>query len=286
MSLINEALRKARLEAARQDAASRGINYPTIERAPRRPPLAPILTAVVLLAIAGGLFYWLGTRSAQDGVEIGEASETATAAPAGLEPTLPEPVAGEAAAPAPVTTEPPATAMAPAPSSETGAAPREPAPVPAKTQPRPTPPALDPRPEPMAPAEPVTQPTPPAPIPADPVAVPVATEPQTAAPIEPPATPTRTPVTPETATIDPPPGPGPEAATPVSKTFVREASIPGVGQLRLGGIAWSERQPFALINGRVVGPGDRIQGLQVAAVSRGEVVLRAEGGARYVLRLR
>ena len=283
MSLINEALRKARLEAARQDAASRGISYPTIERAPRRPPLAPILTAVALLAVAGGLFYWLGTRSARDGVEIGEAGETVTVVPAEPESTSSEPPAGDTAAPARMETEPTAAEPATARRSETVPAPNEPTPAPARTQPRPIPPSPDPRPEPVTPAEPVARPTPPATIPADPVPVPVATEPETAAPIESTNMPVA-PVTPGTAT-DPTPGPAPEAVTPVSETFVREASIPGVGQLRLGGIAWSERQPFALINGRVVGPGDRIQGLQVAAVSRGEVVLRAEGGG-YVLRLR
>ena len=275
MSLINEALRKARLEAARQDAAGRGISYPTIARERRRPPLAPILTAVILLAAAGGIFYWLGTRSAREGVEIGEARETAAMAPA-------EPVAGKATAPARVTTEPSATAPAAVPPSETVPAPRDPAPAPVETRSRPAPPVPDPRPEPAATAEPIARSTPPATIPADPTPAPVETEPETAEPIEPPAAPADTPVTPSTAATEPPP----ETAAPVSETFVREASIPGIGQLRLGGIAWSERQPFALINGRVVGPGDRIQGLQVAAVNRGEVVLRAEGGARYVLRLR
>lgn len=282
MSLINEALRKARLEAARQDAASRGISYPTMERAPRRPPLAPILTAVVLLAAAGGLFYWLGTRSAREGVEIGEARETATMVPAEPESTSSAPPTGDTAAPARMETEPPAGEPVTARPSETVPAPNEPTPAPARTRQRPIPPAPDPRPEPAASTEPTMRSTPPATIPVEPEPAPVAAEPEPAAPLEPPASPAGAPVTSRTAPTEP----DPAATTSVGETFVREASIPGVGRLRLGGIAWSERQPFALINGRVLGPGDRIQGLQVAAVSRGEVVLRAEGGARYVLRLR
>ena len=74
MSLINEALRKARHEAARQDAARRGLSYPSGEQPPARLPLVPILAVVALVAIAGGLVYWLGLRSARSGVEVATAT--------------------------------------------------------------------------------------------------------------------------------------------------------------------------------------------------------------------
>ena len=275
MSLINEALRKARHEAARQDAARRGLSYPVAEQKSARPPLVPILAAVVLVVIAGGLVYWLGGRSARSGVDI-----AATPATAGE----PESASGTVSSPAPPSPALAASEAAPEPAPPTSTplgresvARREsvaPAPEPRAAEPAPAARPIEPRPEPSeSPRLTDPAPTVPAPRPASPPAAPAA-EPTAAQP-EPAAT-----------TVEPAPLPEEPAPTEgITGTFVGEASIPEAGQLRLGGIAWSERQPFALINGRVVGPGDWIQGLQIESVGRSEVVLRGNAGS-YVLRLR
>jgi hypothetical protein len=49
--------------------------------------------------------------------------------------------------------------------------------------------------------------------------------------------------------------------------------------LELNGIAWSETGPFALINGRVMGPGERIAGFQVLEISPRTVELSGPGGS-------
>jgi hypothetical protein len=70
-----------------------------------------------------------------------------------------------------------------------------------------------------------------------------------------------------------------------SDSFVREIEIPGGGSYRLDGIAWSSDQPFALINGQVVGAGGYVDGAAVAEVLKDRVVLLRDG-YRFELRLR
>ena len=72
---------------------------------------------------------------------------------------------------------------------------------------------------------------------------------------------------------------------PEARSFVREAQIPGIGTFRLDGIAWSSDQPFALVNGQVVGAGGFVNGAAVTEVARDKVVLSHEG-FRFELTLR
>ena len=67
--------------------------------------------------------------------------------------------------------------------------------------------------------------------------------------------------------------------------MVRTLELPGAIRVELGGIAWSEERPFALINGRVVGRGDRVESLTVVAIEPRHVELRGPDG-RYQLRLK
>ena len=50
-------------------------------------------------------------------------------------------------------------------------------------------------------------------------------------------------------------------------TFVRQATLEDGTSIELGGIAWSEGGPFALLNGQVVGLGEPIAGLTVVIES-------------------
>jgi hypothetical protein len=67
--------------------------------------------------------------------------------------------------------------------------------------------------------------------------------------------------------------------------YVREAPLPGGGTIRLDGIAWSETTPAAVLDGQIVGPGERIHGARVARVERDRVVLDLDG-SELVIRLR
>jgi hypothetical protein len=69
-------------------------------------------------------------------------------------------------------------------------------------------------------------------------------------------------------------GGGGEAA---EETHVQLYPLPGGGTIELGGIAWSDNGPFALINGRVVGPGSPVEGFTLERIAPDHVVLTGEG---------
>lgn len=159
MSLIDEALRRARQEAARQDAAKRDEAYRHVPVLPpmatrRRSGLSPALigAAVVLLVVAGvALGMYLGRgNSPEPEPQVAEVSPATPAPAPEPRPQRPVPVVEEAPEPEP------APVPTPGPT---------PAPV-AEAPPTPAPPAPEPEPTP-APAAPAPTPTPePAPTPA------------------------------------------------------------------------------------------------------------------------
>ncbi len=72
------------------------------------------------------------------------------------------------------------------------------------------------------------------------------------------------------------------AAAGEARVFVREAVLPDGATLTLGGIAWSETGPFALLNGRVVGPGERVEGYRVVEIEPRRVQLRGHAGTLFI----
>ncbi len=257
MSLVNEALKKARLEAARQDAAQRGISFPATAgpQIPRRRPPWALLSLALGAALLGGLLYLAGRRSATPEGRAQIAATPATATPAPLQSAEP-PAPAEIPKPAPVASAP---ETQPVPATPVREAAAEPASEPIK-------PARSGRPA----TRPATRTEAPAPPP-----------PTRARAEEAPRQPERSPVRIVTS-----PSAAAEPATPPAlPSFLREAEVPGSGRLILGGIAWSEDRPFALINGEVVGPGDRIQKLTVVRIERREVELQGEQGG-LLLRLK
>ena len=62
-----------------------------------------------------------------------------------------------------------------------------------------------------------------------------------------------------------------------AESYAQRMPLPGGGAIELGGIAWSETGPFALINGRVVGPGSTIEGYTLERIGPGHVVLTGAG---------
>jgi hypothetical protein len=57
---------------------------------------------------------------------------------------------------------------------------------------------------------------------------------------------------------------------------VRRAQLPGGGEIALGGIAFSTN-PVALLNGKVVGVGEVVDGMTVVAIVPGRVELAGRG---------
>lgn len=91
-------------------------------------------------------------------------------------------------------------------------------------------------------------------------------------PVEPPS-----PAQPSSA----PPGPAAPADPPAS-THTRRASIPGGGEIALGGIAFSPSRPVAMLNGKVVGVGEVIEGFTVIAIEPRRVELRGHGTTLFL----
>ncbi|MFL6236312.1 MAG: hypothetical protein ACJ76N_24485, partial [Thermoanaerobaculia bacterium] len=168
------------------------------------------------------------------------------------------------------------------------------APAPAAPAPRPV---TAPPPQPVAGVEaPVPKPAPEPPK-REPEAVRPAPQPQTppvviaphpapeAAPASPPAVtaPAPQPVveTPAPAPAPPPPS-APEGGLVEGSTYNGELPVPGGGSVKLNGIVYSPDHPIAVLDGRVMGPGENVQGFTVVAIESGRVKLQGHGATVYL----
>jgi len=85
--------------------------------------------------------------------------------------------------------------------------------------------------------------------------------------------------------------PAPAAQSPAranprkAREFVGQAELLDGQLVDLEGIAWSESEPFALLNGQVVGVGEFIRAYRVTEIRRDQVRLE-QGDDRVVLRLK
>jgi hypothetical protein len=263
MSLISDALKKARQEAARQDSLRQGVPYAMgAVEAPARSPLITLLAGLgagcVLAAASFALAFFAGWGPFHKGAAPAPASRVAVAAPAPVPP----------AAPAASAPEPAATLVE----------------VPAVSTVSATPPAAVPKPSPAAPR--LETPVPPAPRPAPAAAAP------SPLPVEP--LPDPTPNTAPVPTAPPPEAPAPQPAPPVAapaaaaggleegKVYTGEVPIPGGGQVKLNGIAYSQDHPVAVLDGRVMGPGESVGGFTIVAIESGRVKLQGHGATVYL----
>jgi len=274
MSLVNDALKKARLEAARQDAARRGLPMPGAQLAasPRVGSralagigvVAALVVVALLLFLAGRRF---ATVEDPPPTTIARAVESPAAEATAIDPTTtPAVPIRESAVPAP---EPARSESEPTVPQHTQPAPEPPIEAaeirePAVTTPRPAPPS--------------TQAAPPATETPTPAPAPAATRPRE-----------RRAQADRRVRIVRPERPADDAGDTTStgepETAVRVLELPGAIRLELGGIAWSEERPFALVNGRVVGPGDVVEKMAVVAITQRHVELQGEPG-HYLLRLK
>lgn len=256
MSLINEALRKARKEAAERDAEQRGVTYrPPRAHLPAERSLVPALVGVAFGALiaAAAFFFFMPRPSSETATEAGStplASEAATAA------SDPEGADVADTQEAPKTSEPSPTELVPA------------EPVPSKADP--------------------AEPDPADPVPTEPAqTVPAQTETAQTGPDESPALSEPTPKAAEAPEPEPLPGariaearrvqPPEQVGQVGEQTYVLEAEIGGVS-LRLDFIVWAPANPFAQINGRQVAVGQTVDGFLVRSITRDEVTLEGDDG--------
>lgn len=69
-----------------------------------------------------------------------------------------------------------------------------------------------------------------------------------------------------------------------SRVSTGQAQLQGGQVIDLGGIAWSESEPYALINGQVVGVGELVRSYRVTSITPNEVVLEKDED-RVIVRL-
>jgi hypothetical protein len=61
------------------------------------------------------------------------------------------------------------------------------------------------------------------------------------------------------------------------KSYVNEVPVPGGGVVKLNGIAFSPDHPIAVLDGRVVAPGEVVQGFTVVEILADHVTLQGHG---------
>jgi hypothetical protein len=62
-----------------------------------------------------------------------------------------------------------------------------------------------------------------------------------------------------------------------AKTYVGEITVPDGAKIELGGIVFSETNPVALINGKVLGPGAVVEEFTIVSIQPDRVELRGRG---------
>jgi hypothetical protein len=259
MSLISDALKKARAEAARQDSLRQGMPYAIgVADAPaRRTPWISLLAGLgagcILAAAVFAVAFFAGWGPFhKPAVETQVAAAPMAPVPAAPAPQAPAP----APVPAPVVQTPAPAALPVAPVEAPPAAVK---PVP-QTAPQAAP-QIAPQPIARNPA-PETAPAPPASA--------LAPVPAPAAPVE--ATPSQ-------------PAPAPSSSSSgltEGNTYVGELPVPGGGSVKLNGIVFSPDHPIAVLDGRVMAPGEIVQGFTVVAIESGRVKLQGHGATVYL----
>ncbi|HEY0556869.1 MAG TPA: hypothetical protein VGG20_21610 [Thermoanaerobaculia bacterium] len=258
MSLISDALKKARAEAARQDSLRQGVPYAVgVADAPeRRAPWISLLAGLGAGCVLAAAVFALAFFAGWGPFHKPSAETQVAAAPAATVTTAPAAPAPQAPAPATLPAVPPET---PQPSLQS---------PPVAAQPVPEPPRQT--------APPVEAPPP---------------APRNPAPEAPPATPAPTlaPVPTPAAPVEPTPSqPAPAAPAAGSgglvegNTYVGEVPVPGGGSVKLNGIVFSPDHPIAVLDGRVMGPGETVQGFTVVAIESGRVKLQGHGATVYL----
>jgi hypothetical protein len=261
MSLISDALKRARQEAARQDSLRQGVPYAVgvadspVRRTPWISLLAGLGAGCILAAAVFALAFFAGWGPSRKPTIEARTAEIPAAVP---QSPVAAPVAEitESVAPAPLPTVPPQEKAAPAPASK-----------PAPELPRV---AEERRPAPQVETTPpVVRRPPPETVPAAPAPAPIAE-------VERPA-PAPVPAAPTSATLAENSG-----SLVEGQVYTGEVPVPGGGSLKLNGIVFSQDHPIAVLDGRVMGPGESVQGFTLVAIESGRVKLQGHGTTVYL----
>jgi hypothetical protein len=270
MSLISDALKRARQEAARQDSLRQGLPYavgmadPPVRRGPWISLLAGLGAGCILAAAVFALAFFAGW-----GPFHKPAVETRTAA---VSAPAPVPVAPQPTAPV---TEPATLPAAPPQAQERPAVPITPPPAPVAA------PAPAPKPAPEVPREPERRPAPQAVAP-PPVVRRPAPEPTPAAPAPAPVAEVDRPAPAPVPAAPPQAAPAGDSGLVEGQVYSGEVPVPGGGSVKLNGIVFSQDHPIAVLDGRVMGPGESVQGFTVVAIESGRVKLQGHGTTVYL----
>ena len=260
MSLISDALKKARQEAARQDSLRQGVPYAvgSVE-SPSRRGLLPVLAGLGAGCLVAGLLFAIAWAAGWGPFARPQAA------------LAPQVAVAQQAAPLP-----PALAPAATPPQSVEVHEETPSPKPVQTQPATPPP-------PAAQTHPAPESTPPA---APPKVEPAAPQPaQPSIVVQPSAPPVEEP---PAATVPAAPAPSPAPAPQSSggleegKVYAGEVPVPGGGSIKLNGIAFSPEHPIVVLDGRVMGPGETVQGFTVVEIQSDRVKLQGHGTTVFV----
>jgi hypothetical protein len=264
MSLISDALKKARQEAARQDSLRPGLPYAVgaVEARPARAPWISLLAGLGAGCLLAAVIFAMAFFGGWGPFHKPVAQTQVAVSPAVPAPAAPAPQPVVAAPSQPAVQEPPAKPVAVV---ETPAPKPAPAPEPPKREPETVRPAPPPQ-------------TPPAVAIAPHPAPETAPAPQSAA--EAPA-PASAPVQAAPAPATPPQS-APEGGLVEGNTYTGELPVPGGGSVKLNGIVYSPDHPIAVLDGRVMGPGENVQGFTVVAIESGRVKLQGHGATVYL----
>lgn len=234
MSLIDEALKRAELEAARRDGLHRGTS-PWIMEQPtkKRPRWIPLAVITAVLAIAAGGVLWLSRRPAAipaSRIQVPRGSPESKIQNPGSKTEMetvevpPPPKSQPLRAPAVGKTEPKAEKADSPPTRSSSAAVEGSHPKSATSAPAHSSSPVEPR-----SGGPATKPNPPA-----------------------------------RGLVD-------------GRTYAGEAQLPEGGKIVLEGIVYSETNPVALINGKVLPPGGVVEEFSIVSIREDRIELRKQG---------
>jgi hypothetical protein len=83
--------------------------------------------------------------------------------------------------------------------------------------------------------------------------------------------------------VAPPPHAASQAPTLISgKTYAGAVTLPGGARIELGGIAWSEAEPRALLNDRIAAVGAYVEGFTVSKIEQDRVALEKAGVTIFI----
>jgi hypothetical protein len=86
----------------------------------------------------------------------------------------------------------------------------------------------------------------------------------------------------ETVVPPPPQGIAQSAGVSSGKTYAGSVSLPGGAKIELGGIAWSQTEPRALLNDRIAAVGAYVEGFTVTKIEQDRVALEKDGVTIFI----